>query len=64
MAIINKNRQENIEAPSTELEKVELEVLLSLIKRGTFVGEDIELLYNLVLKLQQMYINKQSNERI
>jgi glutathione peroxidase-family protein len=33
----------------------EIEVLLSMIKRTTFLGEDIEPLYNLVAKLQNQY---------
>jgi hypothetical protein len=38
----------------------EIEVLLSMVKRTTFLGEDIEPLYNLVIKLQNQYteINK------
>ena len=43
---------------SYQLTQAELEVLLSLIKRSTFVGEDIENLYNLVSKLQQQHINQ------
>ena len=34
----------------------EIEVLLSMVKRTTFLGEDIEPLYNLVLKLQNQYM--------
>ena len=41
-----------------QLTQVEIEVLLSLIKRSTFMGEDIENLYNLVNKLQQQYIDQ------
>jgi len=33
----------------------EIEVLLSMIKRTTFLGEDIEPLYTLVLKLQKQH---------
>lgn len=36
----------------------EIEVLLSMIKRTTFLGEDIEPLYNLVNKLQKQYIEQ------
>ena len=43
---------------SYQLTQAELEVLLSLIKRSTFVGEDIENLYNLVSKLQQQHIDQ------
>jgi hypothetical protein len=40
-----------------QLNEIEIATLLSLIKRSTFTGEDIESLYNLVLKLQQQYVN-------
>ena len=46
--------------PSPSLEQLnaqEIEILLSLIKRSTFLGEDIENLYNLVVKLQKQYLN-------
>jgi len=39
------------------LNETEIVTLLSLVKRSTFNGEDIESLYNLVLKLQQQYVN-------
>jgi hypothetical protein len=36
----------------------EIEILLSLIKRSTFLGEDIEILYNMVIKLQNQYLEQ------
>jgi glutathione peroxidase-family protein len=44
------------ETPTNQLSKQEIEVLLSMIKRTTFLGEDLEPLYNLVIKLQEQYI--------
>lgn len=41
--------------PSNQLTIQEIEVLLSIIKKTTFLGEDIEPLYNLVLKLQSQH---------
>jgi len=43
------------EAPLNQLSRQEIEVLLSMIKRTTFLGEDIEPLYNLIIKLQNQY---------
>lgn len=43
---------------SSQLNQGDIEVLLSLIKRSTFLGEDIGNLYNLVIKLQQQYIEQ------
>jgi len=42
----------------SQLNRAEIEVLLSLVKRSTFLGEDIESLYNLVVKLQQQHIEQ------
>jgi hypothetical protein len=40
---------------SNQLTIQEIEVLLSIIKRTTFLGEDIEPLYNLIIKLQSQH---------
>ena len=40
---------------SSQLSAKEIEVMLSIVKRTTFLGEDIEPLYNLVVKLQNQY---------
>lgn len=55
--IIGNKQQEQQKTPlsSEQLTTSEIEVLLSLIKRSTFLGEDIENLYNLVVKLQKQY---------
>lgn len=42
---------------SNQLSKEEIELLLSLIKQTTFKGEHIEILYNLILKLQNQYLS-------
>ena len=43
------------ELAQNQLSSQEIEVLLSMIKRTSFLGEDIEYLYNLVVKLQSQY---------
>lgn len=53
----NNNTQEKSLAPS-QLNTKELEIILSLIKRSTFLGEDIEILYNMIIKLQNQYIEQ------
>ena len=48
----------HVPTPSTlsnQLTTQEIEVLLSIIKKTTFLGEDIEPLYNLVIKLQNQH---------
>jgi hypothetical protein len=41
-----------------QLNAKELEVLLSLIKASTFLGEDVEVIYNMVIKLQNQYLEQ------
>ena len=56
--ITNKGNQP-VEADSShliELNKKETEFLLQTIKNSQFKGEDVEVLYNLVLKIQKLYI--------
>lgn len=53
------NSQSTLQS-SNQLSTKEIEVLLSLIKRSNFLGEDIEPLYNMVIKLQNQYLEQQS----
>jgi hypothetical protein len=41
--------------PHLKLDKLDIEILLSLIKDSTFKGRDIQVIYDLVLKLQDYY---------
>ena len=54
----NKNTQP---LSSNQLSAKEIEVLLSMVKRTTFLGEDIEPLYHLVVKLQNQYTERYMN---
>jgi len=60
MGIIDKIRPnfQSQEISSNQLSQQEIEVLLSMIKRTTFLGEDLEPLYNLVIKLQNQHIEQ------
>ena len=60
MGILDKIRtfSSSEDQSSNQLTIQEIEVLLSMIKRTTFLGEDIEPLYNLVAKLQNQYIEQ------
>ena len=66
MALIDKIQNKGnqpIEADSSnliELSKRETEFLLQTIRNSQFKGEDIEVLYNLVLKVQKLYIHYNS----
>ena len=48
-------KQTKIEFPKNGLDKQELSIILNLIKETSFKGEDIETMYNLILKLQDQY---------
>ncbi len=43
---------------SDQLDIQELEFLLSMLKQSTFKGEMIEVMYNLVIKLQSQYMKQ------
>lgn len=65
-SLSSNNREQIVVNPqstpqsSNQLSTKEIEVLLSLIKRSNFLGEDIEPLYNMVIKLQNQYLEQQS----
>jgi hypothetical protein len=54
-AILNNK---NIPLIPNQLNIKELEVLISLIRKSTFSGEDIEPIYNMVIKLQNQYLEQ------
>jgi hypothetical protein len=67
MSLINKNQANNINNNTSTLENSvdvfaleseEIAYLLQIIKNTSFKGEDVEKIYNLVIKLQNQYINK------
>jgi hypothetical protein len=68
MSLLNKNQSniQNIVSPvkgdtittNNDLESEELMYLLHLLKETTFKGQDVEKIYNLILKLQNQFIHK------
>jgi hypothetical protein len=55
----NINNMDNMELPKqlpNNLSARELEIILTLIKKSSFLGEDIEVIYNMVIKLQNQYL--------
>jgi len=50
--------QNNQPSFNHQLTAKEIEVILSMIKKTTFLGEDIEPLYNLIVKLQNQYLEQ------
>lgn len=65
MAILDKLKKQNqitkANNPSllskNSLDNKEITIILNLIKNTTFKGDNLETMYNLVLKLQNQYSN-------
>jgi len=55
--LITPNKVEKVTNPN-ELNTQELELLLILLRNTSFKGEQLELLYNLVIKIQNQHIEK------
>lgn len=52
--LMNKNKEVERDT-SNDLTKEELEFLLLSLKKTTFVGDQLETLFNVVIKLQNQY---------
>jgi hypothetical protein len=67
MALVSKkrNKKENqpkkVDSPNISLTEDESQMLLSLIKNSNFKGKDLELLYKLTMKIQNVYIHYNPN---
>jgi len=62
MSILNKllpNNKQTQTPDANNLSTQELELLLNALKSTTIVGEQVELFYNLIIKLQNQYIELQ-----
>lgn len=63
MGIINRKSQNIKETESSSineelsLSKQEIELLLNMIRTNSFLGEHVEPIYNMVIKLQKQYLN-------
>lgn len=53
--IANKNEQ----ADPNKLSNQEIEIILVALKSTTLLGDQVEIFYNLIIKLQNQYINQQ-----
>ena len=51
-----KTTSEVVNTPINQLTTSEIEFLLLLIKTSSFKGEQLEMVYNTVLKLQEQYL--------
>ena len=57
MGLMEKIVSKSTSSTANKLTAEEYEFLFVLIRNSTFKGENLELIYNLTLKLQEEYIN-------
>jgi len=62
MSILGRIQQNNNKQADSNLTQTELEFLLVLIKEVNFKGEHVELLYNIVNKVQQQWLDLDKNK--
>ena len=62
--IVDSNNQQNVQATepqintANQLNKAELEFLLQFLKNADLKGHQVEMFYNLVVKIQNQYIQQ------
>jgi hypothetical protein len=52
------NEEKKVKQSTDELSLVELEFLLGTLKNIDLKGHQVEMFYNLIIKIQNQYINK------
>lgn len=60
MGIINRNEKKDTQqnSPEIKLTKEELEFLLKTIANSTFSGKEVQMVYDVAVKLQQTILNE------
>lgn len=54
----SQHKSQSTDSSTNDLDKVEIEYLLRILGDADLKGREVEMFYNLVIKLQQQYINK------
>jgi hypothetical protein len=67
MGLLNRTTKKPISKPEQkpiefELGTEEIKIILQGIQNTTFKGKDIEMMYNLILKLQDLYTRSLDNK--
>jgi hypothetical protein len=57
MGLVDKLVKQQPQSDPNQLNTSELQLVLSLLKQSSIKGEQVELFYNLVLKLQNQFIS-------
>jgi hypothetical protein len=56
MGLLDRVQPQKPQSPKDNLEKKEIEFILNTIKDSNFKGEDLDILYKVVVKLQNQYV--------
>lgn len=56
MGILDTIKKQEPKVDTDQLTQSELELLLNLLKQATLKGEQVELFYNLAIKIQNQYV--------
>jgi ribosomal protein L12E/L44/L45/RPP1/RPP2 len=54
--------QEQLQQPNVELELSEVEFLLKVLKDANLKGYQVEMFYNMIVKLQTLYLKKSGRQ--
>jgi len=54
--------QEQLQQPNVELELREVEFLLKVLKDADLKGHQVEMFYNMIVKLQNIYLKKSGRQ--
>jgi hypothetical protein len=57
-----QNSQEQSQQPNVELELSEIEFLLKVLKDTDLKGYQVEMFYNMIVKLQTLYLKKSGRQ--
>lgn len=56
MGLLDRVQPQKLQPSKDNLEKKEIEFILNTIKDSNFKGEDLDILYKVVVKLQNQYV--------
>lgn len=56
MGILDTIKKQEPKVDTDQLTQSELELLLAMLKQATLKGEQVELFYNLAIKIQNQYV--------
>lgn len=58
MSIIDRLKSQSKQESASQLTKQEIEFLLTILKDVSIRGDQVEIFYNIILKLQEQYLKQ------